>query len=133
VSSLSIRNLSAGYGQVRVIEDLSMDVRSGETVALLGTNGNGKSTLMRCVMGLLAPTAGSIKLEIDGIAHELAGAQTEDIVALGVVMVPEGRRLFPRLSVPPAASRARCCRATSTFASRLSRGSRNAAPSWPAA
>jgi branched-chain amino acid transport system ATP-binding protein len=76
-----------------------MDVKSGETVALLGTNGNGKSTLMRCVMGLLAPTAGSIKLEIDGTTHELAGAQTEDIVALGVVMVPEGRRLFPRLSV----------------------------------
>jgi len=99
VSSLSISNLSAGYGQVRVIEDLSMDVRSGETVALLGTNANGKSTLMRCVMGLLAPTAGSIKLEIDGTTHELAGAQTEDIVGLGVVMVPEGRRLFPRLSV----------------------------------
>jgi branched-chain amino acid transport system ATP-binding protein len=99
VSSLSITKLSAGYGQVRVIEDLSMEVRSGETVALLGTNGNGKSTLMRCVMGLLAPTAGSIRLEIDGITHELAGAQTEDIVALGVVMVPEGRRLFPRLSV----------------------------------
>jgi branched-chain amino acid transport system ATP-binding protein len=99
VSSLSISNLSAGYGQVRVIEDLSMNVQSGETVALLGTNGNGKSTLMRCVMGLLAPTAGSIKLEIDGATHELAGARTEDIVALGVVMVPEGRRLFPRLSV----------------------------------
>ena len=99
MSSLSISNLSAGYGQVRVIEDLSMNVQSGETVALLGTNGNGKSTLMRCVMGLLAPTAGSIKLEIDGTTHELAGAQTEDIVALGVVMVPEGRRLFPRLSV----------------------------------
>ena len=99
MSSLSITRLSAGYGQVRVIEDLSMEVRSGETVALLGTNGNGKSTLMRCVMGLLAPTAGSIKLEIDGTTHELAGAQTEDIVALGVVMVPEGRRLFPRLSV----------------------------------
>ena len=99
MSSLSISGLSAGFGQVRVIEDLSMDVRSGETVALLGTNGNGKSTLMRCVMGLLAPSAGSIKLEIDGTTHELAGAQTEDIVALGVVMVPEGRRLFPRLSV----------------------------------
>jgi branched-chain amino acid transport system ATP-binding protein len=99
VSSLSISGLSAGYGQVRVIEDLSMEVRSGETVALLGTNGNGKSTLMRCVMGLLTPTAGSIKLEIDGTTHELAGTQTEDIVALGVVMVPEGRRLFPRLSV----------------------------------
>ena len=62
MSSLSISNLSAAYGQVRVIEDLSMDVQSGETVALLGTNGNGKSTLMRCVMGLLAPTAGSIKV-----------------------------------------------------------------------
>ena len=99
MSSLSISGLSAAYGQVRVIEDLSMEVRSGETVALLGTNGNGKSTLMRCVMGLLAPSAGSIKLEIDGTAHELAGAQTEDIVGLGVVMVPEGRRLFPRLSV----------------------------------
>jgi branched-chain amino acid transport system ATP-binding protein len=99
VSSLSIRNLSAGYGQVRVIEDLSMDVQSGETVALLGTNGNGKSTLMRCVMGLLAPTGGSIKVEIGGVTHELAGARTEDIVALGIVMVPEGRRLFPRLSV----------------------------------
>jgi branched-chain amino acid transport system ATP-binding protein len=99
VSSLSISKLSAGYGQVRVIENLSMEVRSGETVALLGTNGNGKSTLMRCVMGLLAPTEGSITVEIDGVRHELAGAQTEDIVALGVVMVPEGRRLFPRLSV----------------------------------
>ena len=99
MSSLSISGLSAGYGQVRVIEDLSMEVRSGETVALLGTNGNGKSTLMRCVMGLLAPTAGSIKVEIGGTTHELAGARTEDIVALGVVMVPEGRRLFPRLSV----------------------------------
>ena len=99
MSSLSISKLSAGYGQVRVIEDLSMEVRSGETVALLGTNGNGKSTLMRCVMGLLTPTAGSIKAEIDGATHELAGAETEDIVSLGVVMVPEGRRLFPRLSV----------------------------------
>ena len=95
MSSLSISNLSAGYGQVRVIEDLSMNVQSGETVALLGTNGNGKSTLMRCVMGLLAPTAGSIKLEIDGITHELAGAQTEDIVALGVVMAEETQHDAP--------------------------------------
>ncbi len=99
MSSLSISNLFAGYGRVRVIDDLSMEVRSGETVALLGTNGNGKSTLMRCVMGLLTPTSGSIKVEIDGATHELVGAQTEDIVSLGIAMVPEGRRLFPRLSV----------------------------------
>ena len=58
---------SAGYGAVRVIEDFDGGA-SGETVALLGTNGNGKSTLMRCVMGLLRPSAGSIKLEIDGIS-----------------------------------------------------------------
>jgi branched-chain amino acid transport system ATP-binding protein len=98
-SSLTISALSAGYGKVRVIEDLSMEVRSGETVVLLGTNGNGKSTVMRCIMGLLTPSAGSITAEIDGIQHELAGASTEDIVSLGIVMVPEGRRLFPRLTV----------------------------------
>jgi branched-chain amino acid transport system ATP-binding protein len=98
-SSLTISALSAGYGKVRVIEDLSMEVRSGETVVLLGTNGNGKSTVMRCIMGLLTPSVGSITAEIDGIQHELAGASTEDIVSLGIVMVPEGRRLFPRLTV----------------------------------
>ena len=75
-----------------------MEVRSGETVALLGTNGNGKSTLMRCVMGLLTPTAGSIKLEIDGITHELAGRRPKTSWRWRR-MVPEGRRLFPRLSV----------------------------------
>ena len=98
-NSIHVTGLDASYGHVRVLEDVSLTVEGGETVVLLGTNGNGKSTLMRCVMGLLAPTAGSIKLEIDGTTHELAGARTEDIVALGVVMVPEGRRLFPRLSV----------------------------------
>jgi branched-chain amino acid transport system ATP-binding protein len=99
VSSLVIRNLAAGYGRVHVIADLSMEVRSGETVALLGTNGNGKSTLMRCIMGLLTPSGGSIKAEIDGSTHELVGMSTEDIVSLGIALVPEGRRLFPRLTV----------------------------------
>ena len=99
MSSLIIRDLCAGYGLVRVIEDLSIEVHTGETVALLGTNGNGKSTLMRCVMGLLTPESGSITAEIDGVTHDLTGARTEDIVSLGIAMVPEGRRLFPRLSV----------------------------------
>jgi branched-chain amino acid transport system ATP-binding protein len=98
-ASLSITGLSAGYGSVRVIEDLSMRVGAGETVALLGTNGNGKSTLMKCVMGLLRPAEGSIRAEIDGASHELAGLPTEEIVALGIALVPEGRRLFPRLTV----------------------------------
>ena len=99
MSSLRIQNLSAGYGQVRVLDDLTMEVRSGETVALLGTNGNGKSTLMKCIMGLLTPASGRITAEIDGATHELSGMRTEDIVSLGIALVPEGRRLFPRLTV----------------------------------
>jgi branched-chain amino acid transport system ATP-binding protein len=84
---------------VRVLEDIALEVRAGETVALLGTNGNGKSTLMKCVMGMLRPFAGSIIAEIDGSAHELNGLATEEIVELGVTLVPEGRRLFPKLTV----------------------------------
>jgi branched-chain amino acid transport system ATP-binding protein len=98
-SSLSIRGVSASYGSVRVLEDISLEARSGETVVLLGTNGNGKSTLMKCVMGMLRPSAGSITVEIDGATHDLMAKSTEEIVDLGVVLVPEGRRLFPKLSV----------------------------------
>ncbi len=99
VNSLTIQNVHAGYGAVRVIEDVSLDVASGKTVVLLGTNGNGKSTLIKCVMGLCRPTGGSITAEIDGVRHNLVGLSTEAIVDLGIALVPEGRRLFPRLSV----------------------------------
>ena len=98
-SSITIKNMHAAYGAVRVLEDVSLDVRSGETVVLLGTNGNGKSTLMKCIMGILQPREGSIMLEIDGEKHELVGRSTEEIVDLGVALVPEGRRLFPKLTV----------------------------------
>jgi branched-chain amino acid transport system ATP-binding protein len=98
-SSLQIRGISASYGSVRVLEDISMEARGGETVVLLGTNGNGKSTLMKCVMGMLRPTAGSIVVNIEGVEHDLMGKTTEQIVELGVVLVPEGRRLFPKLTV----------------------------------
>src|SRR6185437_4040872 len=80
-------------------EGVSLRVGPGETVALLGTNGNGKSTLMKCVMGLVLPSAGNITAEIDGTRHELIGRATEDIVDLGIAFVPEGRRLFPKLTV----------------------------------
>jgi branched-chain amino acid transport system ATP-binding protein len=66
---------------------------------LLGTNGNGKSTLMKCIMGILPPSAGSIVAEIDGVRHDLIGRSTEEIVDLGIALVPEGRRLFPKLTV----------------------------------
>jgi branched-chain amino acid transport system ATP-binding protein len=98
-SSIAIRGVSASYGSVRVLEDISLEARAGETVVLLGTNGNGKSTLMKCVMGMLRPTAGSIIAEIDGVAHDLTNKTTEEIVDLGIVLVPEGRRLFPKLTV----------------------------------
>jgi branched-chain amino acid transport system ATP-binding protein len=94
-----IENVDAAYGAVRVLEHVSMTVEAGETVVLLGTNGNGKSTLMKCVMGMVPPCAGAITAEIDGVRHDLARRSTEEIVALGIALVPEGRRLFPRLTV----------------------------------
>jgi len=97
--SLAINGLDAGYGAVKALRGVSLDVRGGETVALLGTNGNGKSTLMKCIAGLVRPQRGSISLDIDGTTHDLAKLSAEDIVDLGVAMVPEGRRLFPSLSV----------------------------------
>ncbi len=98
-NSLSIDGVNAGYGSVRVLEDISVSVSHAETVALLGTNGNGKSTLMKCIMGMLRPSSGSIVAEIDGQRHDLVGRTTEDIVDLGITLVPEGRRLFPKLTV----------------------------------
>ena len=81
-SSLTIENVDAAYGAVRVLEEVTLDVKPGETVVLLGTNGNGKSTLMKCVIGIVRPTAGSIVAEIDGARYELVGKTTEDIVQL---------------------------------------------------
>ena len=98
-SSLSLSGVDAAYGAVRALEGVSIEVRPGETVALLGTNGNGKSTLLKCIMGILRPSAGRITAEIDGERHELVGLGTEEIVELGIALVPEGRRLFPRLTV----------------------------------
>ena len=96
---LSVADVEAGYGAVRALHSVSLSVQGGETVALLGTNGNGKSTLMKCVMGIVRPSKGSVTLTLDGTRHDLTRLSTEEIVGLGVAMVPEGRRLFPRLTV----------------------------------
>ncbi len=98
-SSLTIGHIHAAYGAVRVIEDVSLNIGGGETVVLLGTNGNGKSTLMKCIMGMVRPSEGTIIAEIDGVHHDLVGRTTEEIVDLGIALVPEGRRLFPKLTV----------------------------------
>jgi len=98
-NSITVDKIDAAYGAVRVLEDVSLTVHSGETVALLGTNGNGKSTLMKCIMGMVRPMQGTITAHIDGQEHNLVGLSTEDIVDLGIALVPEGRRLFPRQTV----------------------------------
>jgi branched-chain amino acid transport system ATP-binding protein len=96
---LTVDGVSAGYGAVRALHGVTLDIAQGETVALLGTNGNGKSTLIKCVMGMVRPTQGRVTLEIDGATHDLTRLSTEQIVNLGVALVPEGRRLFPKLTV----------------------------------
>jgi len=98
-NSITVDRIDAAYGAVRVLEDVSLSVGGGETVVLLGTNGNGKSTLMKCIMGMVRPQAGSITAEIDGTSHNLVGLTTEQVVDLGIALVPEGRRLFPRQTV----------------------------------
>jgi branched-chain amino acid transport system ATP-binding protein len=98
-NSITVEGIDAAYGAVRVLEDVSLAVNTGETVVLLGTNGNGKSTLMKSIMGIVQPSRGKITVEIEGERYDLVGRTTEEIVDLGIALVPEGRRLFPRLSV----------------------------------
>ncbi len=98
-NSITIAGINASYGHVRVLENVSLTVGGGETVVLLGTNGNGKSTVMKSIIGIVRPSAGKIEAEIDGERHNLIGRSTEEIVDLGIALVPEGRRLFPRLTV----------------------------------
>lgn len=92
---LGVDALVAGYGAEPVLHGISLQVRAGEMVALLGANGAGKSTLMRTLAGLHSSQSGA--MHIDG--HQLEGRAAEDIVGLGLVLVPEGRQVFPELSV----------------------------------
>jgi branched-chain amino acid transport system ATP-binding protein len=98
-NNLAVVGLDAGYGSVRVLHDVSLRVEHGETVVLLGSNGNGKSTLIKCIAGIVTPSCGRIALGTAGRGVDLVGMTPEAIVDLGVALVPEGRRLFPALSV----------------------------------
>jgi branched-chain amino acid transport system ATP-binding protein len=98
-NSITVANVDAGYGSVRVLHDVSMRVDDGETVVLLGSNGNGKSTLIKCITGIVTPTGGRVALETEEGSVDLVGMTPEAIVDHGVALVPEGRRLFPALSV----------------------------------
>src|SRR5262245_50232245 len=85
-----LNNVEAGYGAVPVLHQVSLLVNEGRTVVRLGANGNGKSTLMHCIMGLVQVTAGEIFLERDGQRIDLVGLAAEAIVNLGIALVPEG-------------------------------------------
>jgi branched-chain amino acid transport system ATP-binding protein len=98
-NSILIEGITAGYGAVRVLNDVSMTIRDGETVVLLGTNGNGKSTLIKCIMGIVRPECGRIIITIEDISYDLGDLSTEDLVNEGITLVPEGRRLFSKLTV----------------------------------
>lgn len=92
---LAARSIEAGYGAVPVLHGVSLDVRQGELVALLGSNGAGKSTTMRAVSGLLRPVRGEIRLG----GKDVTNAPAHTIAAAGLALVPEGRQVFPELSV----------------------------------
>src|SRR5687767_4849128 len=92
---LELRELSVHYGRIHALRSVSLEVRSGEIVAVLGSNGAGKSTTLRAVSGLLRPSGGQILLE----GRPLAGLPAHREVAQGVIHCPEGRQVFPRMSV----------------------------------
>ena len=92
---LAARNLSAAYGDVQVLWGVDLEVFPGEIVALVGANGAGKTTLLSTISGLVPVVDG--ELLFDG--RPIAGATTRQIVDLGIIQVPEGRRLFPAMSV----------------------------------
>jgi branched-chain amino acid transport system ATP-binding protein len=91
----ALRDVHAGYGATPILFGVSLEVREGEAVALLGKNGMGKTTLTKTVMGFLAPWRGAI--ELDG--RSLVGLTPHRIARLGVGLVPENRRIFPGLTV----------------------------------
>jgi len=92
---LELKGIHAAYGSVRALEDVSLDVESGQIVCLLGGNGAGKTTILNCISGFVAATEGSIRF--DGV--DITDAQSERIVARGIVQVPEGREIFPAMTV----------------------------------
>ena len=92
---LSVRNLQSAYGASQVLFDVGLDIGEGEVVTLLGRNGMGKTTTVRSLMGLLSPKGGEISFD----GRKLRGNTPEAIARCGIGLVPEGRQVFPTLSV----------------------------------
>ena len=95
MSLLNIENISAGYGDIQVLFDLSLHVNEGEIVSIIGANGAGKSTLLKTISGLIKPNSG--KVEFDG--KPIHNCPPDEIVEQALIHVPEGRRLFSLMTV----------------------------------
>ena len=92
---LEVRDLSAGYGPIRALDGVSIDVGEGETVAIIGANGAGKTTLLMTIVGVVAARSGTVAFR----GRPITGLPTHEVARLGIGHAPEGRRIFPRLSV----------------------------------
>ncbi len=92
---LELDHVSAAYGSVSVLHEVSLSVGTGEFVSLIGANGAGKTTTLRAISGLLEPSSGRIKFA----GQDIAGARASTIVRSGVTHCPEGRRVFPTMTV----------------------------------
>ncbi len=92
---LEVQNISAAYGMVQILSDVSFKVNEKEIVSIIGPNGAGKTTLVKTIMGFLKPKTGSIRFKGDSISD----LSTYDIVKKGITMIPEGREIFPRMTV----------------------------------
>ena len=92
---LEIRDLHAGYGQIEVLRGINLEVGAGEIVAVLGSNGVGKSTLNNNISALYKPFSGSIRFQ----GEDITGANSTEVVQRGLIHVPEGRRIFPNMNV----------------------------------
>lgn len=92
---LKLKNICVHYGRAMALDDVSMSVEEGSVVSIIGSNGAGKSTIMRAVSGLIPLTSGDIRFK----NRQISGLAIHEIVKMGLVQVPEGRRLFPYLTV----------------------------------
>lgn len=92
---LILENIVTYYGNIQALKGISIDVKQGEIVTIIGANGAGKTTTLKTICGLVAPTSGKIYFQDKDITHKT----TSDIVESGIAMVPEGRRVFPRMTV----------------------------------
>ena len=92
---LKVEDIHVAYGRINAVQGLTLDVREGELVGLIGHNGAGKSTTVQAICGILRPSRGSIVLE----GRSILGCKPDEVVRRGISLVPEGRRIFTRLSV----------------------------------